>query len=47
MRTALNLYRWARDNEAPDWVALPALAAMVTVVLLMADVLAEALKHTH
>ena len=27
MRTALTIYRWLRDNEAPDWVTVPALFA--------------------
>jgi len=44
MLTLLNLCRWARDNEAPDWVALPALALSIAALWVLLDAIEVTMK---
>ena len=44
MRTVLNIYRWARDNDAPDWIALPALALTLSALWVLLDAIEVTMK---
>lgn len=44
MRTALKVYRFLRDNDAPDWIAAPALALTVAAILVLVDAIEITMK---
>lgn len=47
MRTALNLYDWARNDKALASATLTSIAASLTMLGLTFDMLVDAIRLTH